>query len=144
MIKMILNISLASFLLCISIKAYSQENKENNCKVNTCDFPLSNTIDGLRELTILRYRIVNNSNSDNKLLCQYFLVTNKKDTFNIISIFNVAASDSFIKANRFSKNWVFKKIKTDSCLTFYSQFDLSKQIEEKYRILVGRFYGEID
>jgi hypothetical protein len=144
MVKMSVKFLLSWCLTSILIKGYSQENSKHYCIMNTCDFKLRNTIDGLRELTILKYRIVNNSNKDNKLLCQYFLVTVRKDTFNVISIFREASSDSFIKEFKFSKNWVFKKIKSDSCLTFYSQFNLSKQIDEKYGILVGRLYGEID
>ncbi|HSC53910.1 MAG TPA: hypothetical protein VLC98_09830 [Phnomibacter sp.] len=144
MLKMGVKILLVCCLTSFLTKGYSQGNNKHYHAVNTCDFMLSNTIDGLRDLTILRYWIVNNANGDKRLLCQYFLVADRKDTFNVVSIFREASSDSFIKEYRFSANWVFKKIKTDSCLTFYSQFDLSRQIEEKYRILVGRLYGEID
>ena len=144
MVRIGFKMQLIIFLLCFFTKGQSQEDKRYYCAINTCDFTLGNTINGLRELTILRYRIVNNVNKDKKFLCQYFLVTDGKDTFNVISIFNEISSDTFIKENRFSKNWVFKKISTDSCFNFYSQFNLSKQIEKKHQVLLGSLYGELD
>lgn len=144
MVTKAFKISFITCLLLISVRSNCQNKKEHYCVINTCDFKYDNNIESMRELTILRYRIVNNVNKEGRFLCQYYLVSDRKDTFNIISIFRESSNDSFIKENKLSKNWVFKKIEHDSCLTFYSQFNLSNEIDRRYRILLGSFFGEVD
>lgn len=144
MVRKTIKFSLIFCLLSIALGSNCQNINECYCAFNTCDFRYDNDIERLRELTILRYRIVNNVNKERRFLCQYYLVSNRKDTFNIISVFKESSTDTFIKENRLSKNWVFKKIELDSCEIFYSQFNLSNEIDRKYKVLLGRFFGEID
>lgn len=124
----------------------NQETKYTKCtKFNTCEFnAYKKDISELRNLSIIKYSIVNNLNKKKILLSEYFLVKNSKDTFNVITMFNLPSSDSLIKEYRWSSNWNFMSTKNNSCLDFYSQINLRSVINFKYPILFGEFYGEFD
>jgi hypothetical protein len=117
---------------------------EKYLKFNTCEFNNhKRNFTNLMGFTIIRYSIKNNQNVRKTWLSEYFLVHNSNDTFNIIQIFNHPSSDSIIQKYRWSANWKLKQMK-DTCMDFYSQIDLKKEINQRYPVVIGRIYAEID
>jgi hypothetical protein len=117
---------------------------EEYFKFNTCEFKgQRRNFTNSMGFAIIRYSIKNNQNTRKTWLSEYFLVHNSKDTFNIIQIFNQPSSDSIIRKYRWSTNWKFERMK-DTCMDFYSQIDLKKEMNQRYPVVIGRIYAEID
>lgn len=130
--------------LIFQVRAGDHPKREDYFKFNTCEFKKrDNNTTYIRDIAIIKYSIVNNRNKKRDSLSAYYLIRNSKDTFNVIHIFNTPSSDSIIKEYRWSENWNFKSMR-DTCVVFYSQINLKKEIDCKYPILFGQLFVELD
>jgi len=88
----------------------------------------------------LAQKILNTQNLRKDTLCQYFLIKNLKDTFNIVMLSHTTITDSIVKKSFGSTDWNFEKRRDPTCLDFKSQFDLKAVMNMGYPVLFGDLF----
>lgn len=109
-------------------------------KYNSCEFSkYKKNISELTDVSILDFKITNDSNKGKENVSAYYLIKSDKDTFNVIHIFNTRSSDETVIGYKNLSTWNFKQMR-DTCIVFKSHVQLNKVINYKFPVLFGDLF----